>query len=206
MDAIKITLYEILGYIIPGIVPTLTINCVFAVMNGGSTQIDNSSLSLGLILISAYFFGHLCQATSNLFSSHMEMRVLTKERMKLNQFIRAHNIDPNIAKNDAIRIATNIASTAKYSQPKIETYLEREGFYRGSMVAFFFTFTFMCISIWLRTFSISLGKFTFTFNTNTKVLFICLSLCIVIAFAFRYMRFINYRICATLDAVRKKID
>ena len=149
MNNFKLTLYELFGYLFPGILGLCGIVLIFFTIFFKNQVIDIDNLSNKLVVVGifvSYLIGHLIQAICNFFDKllpkieedifkpqYTSQEILQNFNKaigtKLEMDVKKLNTDEIICLCDQILIQKNFLS-----QREIFEY--REGFYRGTYVSF----------------------------------------------------------------------
>lgn len=160
MDKISVTLYDLLGYVLPGCVLLFTLSLIEATFLG-SHHLPISALArnVGLSAVACYFLGAVAHSVGSIL----------KDRLPNLFYDKSNRLDPDIL-NRAREIAKDIYGLSKDPERELtslETYLladsyvvasgklverevlmAREGFYKASMVAMaVLSLTLLCAAI-----------------------------------------------------------
>ena len=147
MSSLKFTVYEILGYIAPGVIGlgALALIVWTAFLSNHPLPIAPYSLSkeaIGLLVFAAYAIGHLIQGLCNFHPSpekiakkkNQHSTLLAGARAGLESQCGFSVVDYEI--EDIVVLAqTSLLNTGKTDD--FDVFLYREGFYRGSSAAYF---------------------------------------------------------------------
>lgn len=202
MQTAKVALYEIFGYILPGTVTLLSIQVVFCILNNGFLYIPESVHGSVLLIFVAYFLGHVNQAIGNLFYNIFQDPIIKGHESGIELAKKALNIDTSVPNEKALKVMLNIAATDTCKKNNIETFIEREGFYRGSTVGFIILFITMLVSLLLMDLQFNAKDYIVIIKKEQKIFLIILSGIVSVLFFKRYQRFLHYKIRAVLDAMR----
>lgn len=209
MQSIRVTLYEILGYFVPGFLASLGVaagiwSIWFHSASIEISQIPSSPRALGCTALFAYILGHLVQATGNflpraesrysLHSSCQGICELTASAMESELGICL--TDKGLPMVSALSQCL-VSQTGKADDQEVYTY--REGFYRGACVAMLLG----GLALLIRSFSsarISRHGIITPIPTSLVVSSAIASLTSAWLFYLRYVRFGDYRVRTTLGA------
>ncbi len=204
MQSLRFTIYEILGYVAPGIVSLVAL-LVFmwaAFLPNAPLLIARYSLSkeeIATLLFATYAFGHLIQGLCNFHSSPEKSAKKSKRHDFLLLGARktlASRYALDLQNYDIGQIAS-LAQTSLLQNGKTDDFdvlLYREGFYRGSSASYFL----LAIALLFRTYRA--GTFiifhSVLYRLNLAPLGFAAALSLAFAFVFyqRYIRFGNYRL------------
>lgn len=201
MNAIKVTLYEISGYVLPGLFPFVGILLIMTMLNHGQCHILLSPAAIGISVVASYFLGHFSQGISNLRSAKIESCAISASD-NLNLARKNLNIDPTTSNDSAFKIIMNVAQSQKHND-QMDTYLEREGFYRGSSIGAFILFLIAFTTIFGPSFVFTTDAIILKFSAIHKILATCMLLLMSIVYSKRYRRFLEYRVNVMIDAIAK---
>jgi hypothetical protein len=208
------SLYDLFGYLLPGLIATA------ALMLLATGTLDLSVLTNGVFLMAflmgAYFIGHLVQAAGNrLFDKKLERaevevlnKLPVKVRERMSQLLRACFADPSGQADtdpfDFTKPEEAAAALAFIDESRVlgdkenerDLYIYREGFYRGTVIAFLLLGAMLLIRAWSGV-SISWGSesnqsleldYGRCVIAGLAVLIICM------AYYARMLRFTGYRV------------
>lgn len=199
MESVKFTLYEIVGYLIPGTVSLVSLIIGYSLLNNNIVCFQNSSFSAAAMLVGAYFAGHLNQGIGNLFSGYFENMAIAKRNTSISDIKSNINIDKNLSDRESFGIIMNIAMS-KMKTESMVIFTEREGFYRGSAVGFALLSISIIISMFFDEIKFVNGEYFLLMKYNHKLYLLIISLTSVLLFFYRYLRFLKYRINVMIDA------
>lgn len=213
---LKITLYDIFGYLLPGVVFFLGVAILFWTVLFPHTPLIINKLTTEiwiLCLFLAYFSGHMAQALGNLLDGflpsneklalakkrqdNLPVEIIQEAKLKVGALL---NCD---LKNISAQWLYNICDEAVVQfgcTEDREIYQYREGFYRGLIVSLFV----FSLSLILRTVvpvaSVKLSDVSQVITWPVLLFFIIISFTGVYFFYIRYRRFAKYRITRTIIA------
>ena len=211
MSSLKFTLYEILGYLAPGVVVlgALAIIIWAAFLPDDPLPIAAFSLSKEAIVFGifvAYAFGHLIQGLCNLHPSpeksakkkNQHVTLLAGARLGLTSRCGFPVNDYEIA--DVAALAqTALLNTGKTDD--FDVFLYREGFYRGSSAAYLL----LAFAFLFRAFhgsaKLKFDRVVYPLTHSPLFFAAALSLLIAVVFYRRYIRFGAYRLRHLLSFV-----
>ena len=202
---INVTLYDIFGYLMPGIVATGSLGLFTWASFASSHPLREPVLSgeewFALFVI-AYFLGHLVQAIGELAFWRMkdETFALTAGEKALGE-TRMQEIQKRakIAGHETSLFTycdTYLAQQGKTSDREIYQY--REGFYRGLTIAILPALVAILVELARGSASVRNGGSVYTIGTGPLVFALVLVLATVGLSFWRYRRFARYRV---LDAL-----
>ena len=201
METVKVTLYEISGYILPGIITLLSLIVIFTNLNNGIFYIHESTFTIGFVIVSSYFLGHLNQAIANFISTKCEHQFIENRDSDINRILLKHEINPTDSNAKSFKIIMNLAMSKKYRTSEMDTYIEREGFYRGSLIGFGLLAAAFVVSIFFTDFKLSSKEYVLVLGFWQKMVIVWLSTTCSLLFFRRYMRFLEYRINVMIDTI-----
>jgi len=213
---IKVTLYDIFGYLLPGIVLFIALSTIFRTFLFWSESIVLINLNFELwilIILASYFLGHMGQALGNIFekyifrlNAHFFISRSKKNKIpdiitdvvksKINEIynLNSDDIEDKKARDKWLfRICDETILQYGVIENR-ELYEYRGGFYRGLTVSFFILFISLCLRMTRPEGSIRLYEWTLSMNRNTIVTFAAISIIGVILFFYRYKKFFRIRI------------
>ena len=202
MQTSKIALYEVFGYILPGAITSLAIHIFFCILDNSILHIPQSTLAFSFFILTSYFFGHVNQAIANIFPKKWQGSIFNYYENQFDITKRIHNIDDSLPNEKAIKIMLNIVSINKCNTSNIDTFIEREGFYRGSTVGFSFLTVILIASLFTADLQFIFPDNVVLLKLPQKIASIFICGFITFLFVNRYRRFLNYKIGAVLDALR----
>ncbi len=207
---IKITLYDIFGYLFPGIIFLAAIATLFWVIYIPHTPFVLIRLTIEiwvLVLLLAYFSGHIAQALGNLFIKlfpSVESIVLAKGK--------AGSFPESIIESAKSKASTLLGIDLKDINSETlfsicdevvvqygvvedrDVYQYREGFYRGFAVSFLLFSLSLIVRTMVSGASLKLSNALRPISWYIFLFFIVLSLvCSLLSFL-RYRRFARYRV------------
>lgn len=207
---LKITLYDIFGYFLPGIVCFSSIAvlfwCIYYPQIPISFPINNIELWLIIILLS-YFCGHMVQAVGNMImkvfpsveeeiiskgvSKYISPNIIILIKAKMNRLlnIEINSLEPEILFKicDETILQYGIIGDR-------EIYQYREGFYRGLSVAFLLLSLSFLIRIFIKESIINYDNNIIIIKWQIILFLITISLLFSILSFLRYRRFGKYRV------------
>lgn len=204
-DTFKFTLYELFGYLFPGIIALAGLSLLDLVIfhrhSGVNLSWCISSTGLAAGAATAYVLGHAIQIAANFVLPTTNAVVLSARRFKSTQdllvILRA-SCDPEVKDLSNAGLVEFCDQRVQIDGPSAdrEIFVYREGFYRG-----------MVISLALLAIASFIGALIPSYADFLKMwgvaraegfLFAILALSIVIGMYFRSIRFANYRISLAL--------
>lgn len=222
---IKVTLYDIFGYLLPGIILLVAIAIIFWVFICSPTIEVPNKLTLEqwlLVLLLSYIFGHMSQAIANLlfkFLPSNESLVLSKDQKN------------NLPESLILATKSKVSAILGIDLEKItdemlytfcdETTLQggnitdrevlqyRKGFYRGLSVSFLILFIAFVLRVAVPGASISISYCIQSLNWRVFLFSISISLACCLLFFFRYLRFARHRVVRAImgfTVLRNKIN
>lgn len=204
MKSLRITIYEVLGYLAPGMV-CLAALCVFiwaAFWPQAPLAIAKYSTGkeeIAFILFTAYMLGHFVQGMSNL---HPNAEIsIEKERKHIALIEQARSSLARRCKIDthdySITHLVGLAQGLLLHSGKTddhEVFLYREGFYRGSSLSYLLLTIALIVRALCHPATIIISDNRFDLNYSFFVFAIFLSSAISVVFYHRYRRFGRYLI------------
>jgi hypothetical protein len=141
MKEIQVTLYEVLGYLIPGMVALAGLLLVASSLLDGRAVvlagIDSAWVRVGLLFI-AYLLGHAVQGVANLVFRWLNTRDLTRipEDFRTGLIAALREKRRIAASHESLfEICDALIVSADGPTELRDIYVYREGFYRGTTVA-----------------------------------------------------------------------
>lgn len=216
---IQITLYEIFGYLLPGIILLTAISIFFWTFLSDLTPPILYQLKFEywmLILLISYFLGHIAQALANVVDEILCLNenfvflkknkeklpdiIVQEAKSKITQILGIdleYKIrDEKIRNEWLFRICDKIV--VQYgSIENRELYVYREGFYRGSIISFFVLFLsllFLSMKMLIHCKTINLCDSLHPINWLVIYILAFISLVGAIFFFFRCRRFIMHHV------------
>ena len=211
MNSIKFTIYEVLGYLAPGIVTLAAMGLILwaAFLPGRSLMIKAPSYSkeeIALAIFAAYALGHLMQGLCNAHPTpeataakkNLHVKLLSGARQTLSARCGFPLDEYRI--EDVVALAqASMSLTGKTDG--FDVFLYREGFYRGSSGAY----TLFGAAIVFRMFRgrtmVNYAGSAYALSPSFLVLSAALSFLFAYVFYRRYIRFGAYRLRHLLGAV-----
>lgn len=195
MDKVKITLYEISGYLLPGLIGLLPFLVIFNIIKPQDTYIiDTNTVLFVLIAICSYFNGHFLQGISNLVSDIF----VIKEIENNSNFANIQREYSNNDKKQTFYIHKSRVKD-KLSEETYNTFTEREGFYRACTVAFSLLSITLVIFLFFANTKYIYKDYYFILDIKMKIYMLFLSIASTIIYFQRYKRFIRYRVNLVLN-------
>jgi len=211
MQSLRITLYEIFGYVVPGV---LTLIAAFSAIWG--EYFPNNTLHiiaphynvvvLGTLLLFAYLGGHLIQAVGNIIFTRAEARpeIVADCKHLSNSALQAlqstYESCPTSANFKDVVSLSNAVLSQFGNGGECELYIYREGFYRGAAIS-----ALLCaFAVTLRMLHPTLIEISNDSVTIPRsLLFLTAILCSMSAWLFyaRFKRFGEYRVRHILSVV-----
>jgi hypothetical protein len=212
----KITLYDLFGYLMPGIVFLLAIVILFWTLYYRDKVVDLAAV-LGTIrdnwllaLLGAYFSGHIAQGLGNLLNHPpIETRVFEDKDRCISKDI-AHVVIkkaseslklelPDMSSDDLYRFCDEAVVQNGKSENR-ELFLYREGFYRGLTVSFVLLLIATLVRLVVPGARARIVDSTepLIIGWNMGMFFVVLFLAASVFFFLRYKRFANYRARAAI--------
>jgi len=158
---IQFTLYEIFGYLLPGIILFVAISIFFWIFSSRLTlpTLGQHKLELWILLLLSYFLGHIAQALGNKCEGILRLKanffISRSKRDKIPNFI-IQKVTSKINQLFGIDLEKEIKDEKDRNEwlyricdEKVvqfgktenrELYVYRKGFYRGSIISFFILF------------------------------------------------------------------
>jgi len=207
---IKVTLYDIFGYLLPGAVFLAAIAVLFWVIYIPQTPLVFVQLTIEtwvLILLLAYFSGHIVQALGNLL---IEPFFSTKSLAFSKS--RADSLPDALVQSAKSKASAMLGVDLKDISPEWlyricdetvvqcgaigdrEVYQYREGFYRGLTVSFLMLFLSLVVRTAVPGTSLKLSDTLQAINGLVLLFFILISLAGSLLAFLRYRRFARYRV------------
>lgn len=202
METVKVTLYEISGYILPGIITLVSFLAIFTILNHGFFYIHESKFTIAFVIVSSYFFGHLNQAIANLLSSNCENKFIEKRVFDIDKIKLNNDINPEESNNISFKIIMNMALSKNYKTSEMDTYIEREGFYRGSSIGFCLLTVAITTSAFFPDIKLYSKEYELLLGFSQKIVINCFSAACTLLFYKRYIRFLEYRINLMIDVIK----
>lgn len=203
MQSLRVTLYEIFGYFVPGLIAITGIAIGFWAVYLPTTPITPNVLKVrpvlfALIGFTSYIVGHLLQAIGNLHTRAEKRKDLCSDCESLrvaalNALARNYQIVPN---SQSLSEVTTLASAIMSQDGKTDNYeifVYREGFYRAGYISFIA----LAISLSLRAIHPTfLGLHGSFYLVPRSSIIAMLSLCLVTSLFYflRFRRFGEYRV------------
>jgi len=201
MKNLKVSLYDILGYLFPGLIFFGGLVLFYSTFLNGSTIVSwnmtDSIVSWVALIVVCYILGHSVQAIAGL---------LLRRKIPQNNPISEEvisNAKAAIANVYGIELTDTLLNRYCKSivnlygdRSNADTYIHREGFYRGGCVGFMFL-TIMFIP---RLFCVEyvISGTLYTMNIGTTIVLIILFVSVTLLFRYRYYRFVRYSFEETL--------
>ncbi len=204
MSGLKFTLYELLGYLAPGIVGLLALALVVwaAFLPITPFTVTNYSLtkeSIALLVFAAYALGHLIQGLCNF---HPSTEKSAKEKGHHSVLVASarkglsSRCGIELGHYDVGQIAalaqTSLLNTGKTDD--FDVFLYREGFYRGSSAAYLLLSGACVFRDFRGQTTLNFSGKVYTLGHAPLVFAAALSLLFAIVFYRRYIRFGTYRL------------
>jgi len=202
------TLYELLGYLLPGAVALVGFSVVEWALFFPAVPLrigaDQANMVTGTcVVLGSYILGHAVQAIGNLFWSGAEAAVLD---------VKKGNAPPWMKEN-AQRAALDLLNTDSHQlEPRWifraldeymcrtgetgdrDMFVYREGFYRGTAIALLLISVALAVRMCIPGCSIQLNKDVFCVSRWEIVFNLLISAGIAVLFVRRYRRFAEYRV------------
>jgi len=213
---IKITLYDIFGYLFPGIVVFIALSIIFWTFLFCSKPITLIELNFELwilVIFASYILGHLVQATGNIIEKknprlNPDFYISKSKKDRIpDEIIKKAKSKINIVFNLNIEEIKNLKTRNKWlfricdetiSQYGASEYRDlfvyREGFYRGLTISFFILFASLLLRIGRPEASIKLYGWTLSMNRSAIISFAVIAIIGAILFFHRYQKFYKIRI------------
>ena len=204
MSSLRFTLYEIIGYMAPGVVGLAALSIVFwaAFLPQHAIEIANNSHTkeeLALFLFAAYTIGHLVQGLCNYHPSPEKLAERRAKHAALISNARAglsSRCSMNLDKYDLGQIValaqTYLLHTGKTEDHEI--FLYREGFYRGSSASYALLGVALLFRVFRGETRLVMSGATVDVSPHAIVFLSLISILISVVFYQRYIRFSNYRL------------
>ena len=154
-ESLSFTLYEILGYLMPGLIATAALSIsLWAIFHGDSvlplTFWRLSPTGVFASLFVAYMLGHLVQALANPVLKGADKSVMSGDdpailvaKQRALELFQGTTIDSNKISDDWLERAMDERCIQVGQQGDREIFTYREGFYRGTTVAM----VFLCVGL-----------------------------------------------------------
>lgn len=198
MDKIKISLYEIFGYALPGTISLIALQILFCILNDCSTFFPESIQNYFILIIVAYFLGHANQSIGNLFHDYLQQPIINKYNSEIRR-VCLKLTEKSLPGKKALKMLHNLAIKKNFTIVHIDTFIEREAFYRGSTIGFLLLTLILCLSLFCNDLNFIFQEFVIIINLKQKLALIVLSVIFTILFYKRYIRYLNYKISSILD-------
>jgi hypothetical protein len=215
----QLTLYEIFGYLFPGLVAAVGIYILTVSLFASSEPVQvplPNSYRMAAFLLLAYFAGHGAQACGNLVERYLTpiekaLCGKTKSAMPL-EIIRACReragaLVPGIGENLSPKWLVKLAAAAIEERDKsgsLELFTYREGFYRGCFIAgLIVAASLVSLAIrlkWSAQLSIVIFGHTYAMSLQKTVFALFLSMLSSVLSFQRWRRFSKHRFTHTLLA------
>lgn len=203
MSGLQLTLYEILGYIFPGIFGLISIAILYWTVFWSNKVINiNLNLTIGqivVLLISVYVTGHIIQAISNSINKYFkkpeefilsisEKNSLSEEILKRLFLLINENflVDANKISKTDIYFLCDSALLQNETIGQREIFEYREGFYRGMSITCFILSIVIVIRSIVPDFCVKLDEYVVNIDLLHGLFF---SLVFIIFGYFNYIRF-----------------
>jgi hypothetical protein len=212
MSNLRFTIYEILGYLMPGIVGVAAIAVFYwsAFFPNHPIELANYSLSeeeIAALILTSYFIGHFIQGLCNYLPKPEALMESDKDSEGLIKNAREGmrgRCSLDLGKCKLYEL-TGAAETVMLQTGKTDThdvYLYREGFYRGGCASFGLLSLALLFRATRIGASAAIGGKATPISSCLLASTSLLSVLIAIIFYRRYRRFAEYRIKNLLNFVR----
>jgi hypothetical protein len=144
IEKLQLTLYEMFGYLLPGAIASAAVSILYWSLS--LPNVDPNVFGWSVIIALSYFFGHISQGIGNRFFRGVEEKTLgpkgslSKVIVDIARRKAGHRVgtEPDdIDSSSLFRIADE-ASVQVGADADRDIFIYREGFYKGSAVAFSF--------------------------------------------------------------------
>lgn len=202
MDKVKITLYEVSGYLIPGMITALSFIGLLIIFSENQKMfLHESGITVFLFLLISYFAGHGNQAIANIIFKNKVQKYLPQKREILNQLKSLLKIEKNSTLHDTYKCAHNFV-LLKGKTVEFDTYLEREALYRGTLIGVGIMSLTIITSFFKGDIILDHSEFIYAVTFSTKIIFLVALIVLGLLFYLRYTRFMQYRIDLVIDTVK----
>lgn len=205
---LKVTLYEVFGYILPGSILGLAVCLTFTNIFTANTTIPMVPLSTELkviIVVMLYFSGHIVQAIGNIgvnvigYTDEYICQQIYKKTPDLVDIVSTdiHEKLGISATDISLSTLLIIADQANVQHGNIDNrdiFIYREGFYRGLSVSCLIITIALTIRLFLPAISFVINNNIVSITNGMLLYVIGMSAIGTILFYNRYKRFANYRI------------
>lgn len=210
MQSLRVTLYEVFGYIAPGIVALAAMLVgVWAIYYPAAplpTAIPAyNAVEFGAIAFIAYMLGHLVQALGNLLTKAEKRPKLCRDcddMLKLATIkLRAgYGVETqDVSMSDAVSLA-QAALSQSGNVNDYEVFVYREGFYRGAAISLLLCSLAFCIRA-LHPTQLLVGRGIVTIPISLLLIASLTAAITAIFFYLRFRRFGEYRIRHVLSVI-----
>lgn len=208
MDNLKVSLYDLLGYLLPGAIVLLALSICYWAAFGPTIPLPLGGLSVGAgmgITLVALILGHMVQAIANILPSALmcsekeyfnpktttclphEIVLAAKKKLATTLATSPDDITTT-ALCDASRYAT-VSGSGAY-----EIFLSHEGLYRGLAVSMFLLACSLSFRALREGTAVEIGSSNFPISAGSLALTVIILLVFVCLSWRRYHRFARYRI------------
>ena len=140
-SGLKFSLYEIFGYVFPGILMSFSFLIVCTWIVKVNLILSNNIYFFTMFILMVYMLGHFAQGISNILGYFIKIKnvIETIEEETIKTIIEKINkeLGTNLNKsnyNQIYEICNSIALREARTE-EIEIYVYREGFYRGTLIS-----------------------------------------------------------------------
>lgn len=220
MGELRASLYDIFGYLIPGIVALCALRLLsWTVLYPDSVlslePLEKPIFAIFLSII-AYALGHLLHAIGNWFkptkSTNYEASKELNNRSWLSLLFSRIKVSNTVIEIADLELekhfgvpTTRLNNNEKYTlidefrvigdkENEREVYIYREGFYRGMVISTSLLFLSLLVSLFVGDLSILYSKMTINIQQVERVFYVIPVFIAIIGFWSRMMRFSHYRI------------
>jgi hypothetical protein len=149
-ESLSFTLYEILGYLMPGLIAAAALSISFWAIFHGDSVLPLSFWRLSptgvfVLLFVAYVLGHLVQALANPVLKEADKSIMSADdpailvaKQRALELFQGTTIDTNKISDDWLERVMDERCIQVGHQEDREIFTYREGFYRGTTVAMVF--------------------------------------------------------------------
>jgi hypothetical protein len=204
MNTAKLALYEFFGYLLPGVITLISIIIIFCILNNGQICIPGSLIFYAMFILISYFLGHVNQSIGNLIPKKWQNSIFLQHNDEIEKAKRVSKMNKSLSNEILIPKLLSITSTDILSKNYIETYIEKEAFYRGSVVGFAILCIVLIVSLFLKDLQFHINEYIIQLNFQSKLFLVLLDTLIIVLFWKRHKRYFKYKVLAILNSIINK--
>ncbi len=220
MGDIRASLYDIFGYLLPGIFSLTALWIVSWTIFHPNLSLDISPLSnstvAGGIGVIAYVLGHFTHAVGNWIlatkstnfqtspnrdkkpnpiSTHFQRTYFRKEKLELVDEALKQKFGEEylkLSQEDKFSIIDEYRVLSPKENER-EVFVYREGFYRGMIIALSMLFIALLVSLFQDNLSVSVAREIYSASRGERLFILCSTILVIAGFWRRMVRFAYYR-------------